>query len=125
MRNEYMSPATELSLPVPAGTKAGDPVRVGALCGLAATDRGAGDNAATHASVVTDARSYEYEVAGAISGPCEPVWLTPRDGETPPVLSTSGSGAHWGYTIPRVGESGARAATSGVAVVRPRQVLEV
>lgn len=126
MKNEYMRPATELSLPVVAATKAGDPVRVGAFNGVAATDIGAGGNPAGNASVVTDARSYEYEVAGAIAGPGTRVWLTARAGATAPVLSTTEPPAPvpppWGYTVPKVGESGARAATTGVAVVRPAQV---
>lgn len=122
MKNEYMRPAAELSLPVVAGTKSGDPVRVGAFNGVAATDIGAGGNADTHASVVLDARSYEYEVAGAITGPGDLVYLTARDGSTAPILSTTGTGDPWGYTVPKVGESGVRAATSGVAVVRPAQV---
>lgn len=122
MKNEYMRPATELSLPVVEGTVSGDPVRVGAVNGVAATDRGAGGNVETHASVVTDARSYEYEVAGAIEGPFDLVYITARDGSTAPVLSTTGTGNPWGYTVPKAGESGVRAATSGVAIVRPAQV---
>lgn len=125
MRNEYMVPATELSLPVVEGTLSGDPVQVGAYNGVAAVDRGTGGNAPTHTSVVTDARAYEYEVGGAIAGPGSPVWLTPRAGATAPVLSATdpadGSDP-WGYTVPKVGESGERTATSGVAVVRPAQV---
>ncbi|NUO35642.1 MAG: hypothetical protein HOW59_02410, partial [Nonomuraea sp.] len=78
MKNEYMRPATELSLPVVAGTVSGDPVRVGVVNGVAATDRDAGGNPAGSATVVTDARSYEYEVAGAIAGPFTPVFLTAR-----------------------------------------------
>lgn len=122
MRNEYMRPATELSLPVVAGTISGDPVRVGAVNGVAATNRGEGGNPSGNASVVTDARSYTYEVGGAIAGPFTPVYLTARSGGTAPVLSTTGTGAPWGYTVPKVGDTGARAATSGVAVVRPAQV---
>lgn len=125
MRNEYMVPATELSLPVVEGTLSGDPVRVGAYNGVAAVDRGTGGNAPTHTSVVTDARAYTYEVAGAIDGPGTPVYLTERSGSTAPVLSTDGGetpGEPWGYTVPKVGESGERTATSGVAVVRPAQV---
>lgn len=122
MRNEYMRPADNLSLPVVAGTKSGDPVRVGAFNGVAATNVGEGGNAAGNASVVTDARSYLYEVAGAIAGPGTPVYLTARVGATAPILSTAAAGAVWGYTVPKVGESGVRAATTGVAVVRPAQV---
>lgn len=122
MRNEYMRPATELSLPVVAGTVSGDPVRVGAVNGVAATNVGEGGNPAGSASVVTDARSYTYEVDGAIAGPFTPVYLTARSGATAPVLSTTGTGEPWGYTVPKVGETGERAGTSGVAVVRPAQV---
>lgn len=121
-KNEYMRPAVELSLPVVAGTKSGDPVRVGAVNGVAHTNIGEGGNAPGNASVVTDARSYTYEVAGAIAGPFTPVYLTARAGATAPVLSTTGTGAAWGYTVPKAGESGQRAATSGIAVVRPAQV---
>lgn len=122
MKNEYMRPAVELSLPVVAGTKSGDPVRVGAVNGVAATNIGEGGNASGNATVVTDARSYTYEVAGAIAGPFTPVYLTARAGATAPILSTTASGAIWGYTVPKVGETGARGATSGVAVVRPAQI---
>ena len=122
MKNEYMRPALELSLPVVAGTVSGDPVRVGAVNGVAATNRGGGFNPDTHASVVTDARSYEYEVAGAITGPFTPVYLTARSGATAPVLSVSGSGAPWGYTVPKAGATGVRTATSGLAIVRPAQI---
>ena len=122
MKNEYMRPATELSLPVVAGTVSGDPVRVGVVNGVAATDRDGGGNPAGSATVVTDPRSYEYEVGGAIAGPFTPVFLTARAGATAPVLSVTGTGAPWGYTVPKVGETGVRAATSGKAIVRPAQV---
>lgn len=122
MKNEYMSPSTSMSLPVVAGTKSGDPVRVGAVNGVAATGIGEGGNPTGNATVVTDARSYEYEVAGAIAGPFTPVYLTARAGATAPILSITAAGEPWGYTVPKVGESGVRAATTGVAVVRPAQV---
>ena len=119
MKNEYMRPALELPLPVVEGTLSGDPVRVGAANGVASTNRGEGGNTATHASVVIDERSYEYEVAGAITGPFTPVYLTARAGTTAPVLSTTGTGNPWGFTIPKADESGVRTATSGLAVVTP------
>lgn len=45
MRNEVYREADELSLPVGAGVKSGDPVMVGALPGVAATDADADGNA--------------------------------------------------------------------------------
>lgn len=122
MKNEYMRPAVEVSLPVVAGPKSGDPVRVGSVNGVAATNISEGGNPTGNATVVTDARSYTYEVGGAIAGPFTPVYLTARSGSTAPALSTTGTGAPWGYTVPEVGETGARTATSGVTVVRPAQV---
>ena len=67
------------------------------------------------------ARRY-YPVTGAVSGPGTPVYLTPRAGATAPVLSTTASGAIWGYTVPKVGESGVHAAGTRELVVRPAQV---
>jgi hypothetical protein len=110
---------------VVAGTVSGDPVRVGAVNGVAATSAGEGGNDAGFASVVTDARSYTYEVSGAIAGPFTPVFITARAGATAPVLTTTDPAdgtAPWGYTVPKVGESGVRAATTGPAIVRPAQV---
>ena len=122
MKNEYMRPALELSLPVVDGTVSGDPVRVGAANGVAATGKGEGTNPAGNASVVTDARSYLLEVEGAIPGPFTPVYLTPRSGSTAPKLSVTGSGSPWGYTVPKVGETDSRTATSGQVPVRPAQI---
>lgn len=122
MKNEFQRPAREQSLPVVAGTKSGDPVRVGVLNGVAATDIAGGGNPAGSATVVSDVRSYVYEVTGDIAGPYTAVYLTARAGATAPILSTTGTGAPWGYTVPKVGETGVRAATSGPAVVRPAQV---
>ena len=124
MKNLYMRHGASegTSLPVVASTVAGDPVRVGTANGVAATSRGEGSNASTHATVVTAPDDYLYEVAGAIAGPFTPVYLVPRAGATAPILQTTAAGAIWGYTVPKVGESGIRAATSGVAVVRPAKV---
>lgn len=125
MKNEFQRPATELSLPVVAGTVSGDPVRVGVANGVAATNVGEGGNPAGSASVVTDARSYQYEVAGAIAGPFTPVFITARNGATAPILTTvdpADGTKPWGYTVPKVGETGVRAGASGTAIVRPAQV---
>ena len=127
MRNLYMKHGASegTSLPVVASTKSGDPVRVGKLNGVAATDRGAGRHARPHASVVTAPDDYLYEVAGAIAGPGTPVFITARAGATAPILTTvdpGGGAVPWGHTVPKVDETGVRAGTSGVAVVRPAKV---
>lgn len=127
MKNLYMRHGASegTTLPVVAGTLSGDPVRVGKINGVAATDRGAGGNASGNATVVTAADDYIYEVAGAIAGPGTPVFITARNGATAPILTTTdpGNGAvPWGYTVPKVGETGVRAGTSGKTVVRPAKV---
>lgn len=124
MKNLYTrhGDSNGISLEVVAGTQSGDPVTVGKINGVAATNIGEGGNAATHASVVTGPDDYLYEVAGAIAGSGTPVYLTARAGTTAPVLSTTGTGDPWGHTVAKANESGARAATSGVAIVRPAQV---
>ena len=119
----YMRPAMQLSLPVPAGTKSGDPVIVGAIAGVAVTNIGEGGNAATHASVDTSPNLWEYEVKNAIAGPGTPVYATARAGATAPILDTTAGGKPlWGYTVPKAGESGVRAGTSGVTTVCPAQI---
>lgn len=122
MRNKYMRPGLDLSLPVPAATESGDPVTVGALNGVASTNIGEGGNLSTHASVDLTPSLYNYEVDGAITGPGTPVYLTARSGSTAPILSVTGTGDPWGYTVPKSDESGVRVATSGVVAVRPAQV---
>lgn len=58
------------SLPVPAGTKAGAPVKVGDLVGVLATDEAGG-----RASVCLDG-GYLLAVEGVVPGPGTPVFLT-------------------------------------------------
>lgn len=52
--NEILRDADYLSLPVDEGVKSGDFVQVGSLHGVAQTDRGAGGNIPTHATVWLD-----------------------------------------------------------------------
>lgn len=57
--NEKFRPGDKVSLPVPAGKKAGDPVRVGGLNGVCATDRAKVDVAPTNADG-TLSSTYNY-----------------------------------------------------------------
>lgn len=73
------------SLPVPAGTTSGDPVKVGDLVGVASTDRadstttplptGGVGHADGYAAVCVDG-GYLLEVDGAIPGPGTPIYIT-------------------------------------------------
>lgn len=124
MRNEAIRPGNELSLPVPEGTVSGDPVKVGGLVGVAATSRGEGGNIATHASVLIDGRVYTFTVDGEISGVGQQVYLTPRNGDTAPVLSTSGDAANlFGHTVSHAdGTYATKPAAAGPALVKPLTV---
>ena len=80
MRNEKFRDADYLSLPVPAGKKSGDPVRIGALNGVCATDRSttanpAGGNVDGNASVWLKG-GYTFEgIAFAVANIGDPVYI--------------------------------------------------
>lgn len=78
-KNEHLRHANHISLPVPAGTTAGDPVRVGILNGVAQTNRAsstdwAGGNAIGEATVWLDG-SHHLPVAGAIEAIGQAVYI--------------------------------------------------
>lgn len=70
-KNQRMPQALHITIPVPAGTKAGGPVKVGLICGVAQTDRQA-DGTAT---VWLDG-SHDLTVTGAIANVGDPVYIT-------------------------------------------------
>ena len=120
MKNEAFVPASELSLPVPVGTKSGEPVLVGSLPGMAATDRGAGGNIDTHASVLMDDRAYEVNVNGAIAGVGTPIFIVAADRS----LTTTATGnTLWGYSVCKAdGSMATKAAGVGPAIVKLAKV---
>lgn len=78
-RNEHLRHANHISLPVPSGIKAGDPVRVGVLNGVAQTNRAtstdwAGGNTVGEATVWLDG-SHHLPVAGAVAAIGDPVYI--------------------------------------------------
>lgn len=85
--NQVFDYGDSLSLPVPEGVTSGDPVAVGALVGIALTDRDDDGEATVRMRGV-----YSVEVAGAatVGGP---VYI--EDG----ALTTSEGGTLWGHAI--------------------------
>lgn len=78
-RNEHLRHANHISLPVPANTVAGGPVRVGILNGVAQTNRAsstdwAGGNAVGEATVWLDG-SHHLDVVGAVAAIGDPVYI--------------------------------------------------
>lgn len=128
----FAGPSPAISLPVPAGTRSGDPVKVGGLIGVAEGDR-AGDvvsgktlgtvgSPAGHAPVAPDG-TYALPVADAVSADGTAIYIT---GSGPFTLTTTASGnTLFGHTVPVVqrgvasgGTKGAGAGTVNVRLVR-------
>lgn len=78
-KNEHLRHANHLSLPVPAGTAPGAPVRVGILNGVTQTSRATasewgGGNVEGEASVWLDG-SHHLAVTGAVENIGDPVYI--------------------------------------------------
>jgi predicted RecA/RadA family phage recombinase len=113
-------PASELSLPVPAATKSGSPVKIGSLVGVTATARGEGGNLPTHASVLMDDRAYVLPVDGAITGPGQPIYIVAADNT---LTVTAGSNTLFGYSVSMPDNKYASKATGvGPALVKLAKV---
>lgn len=120
MKNEVFRPASELSLPVPAGTPAGAPVLVGALVGVTATARGEGGNLPTYASVLMDDRAYLLNVTGAITGPGQPIYIVAADNT---LTTTAAGNVLFGYSVNKAdGTFATKGAGLGPAVVKLAKV---
>ena len=126
----YVGNEPALSLPVPAGTKAGDPVKVGSFVGVAATDRAdstvnpitaasananSSGNPDGYASVEVSG-TYLIAVTGAITAPGTPIYLVAG---TPATLSTTASGnTLFGYSVAGPNNKYATTSSGAVAAVR-------
>lgn len=120
MKNEYFRPASELSLPVPVDTVAGDPVKVGSLVGVCATDRGAGGNIAGNATVLMDDRAYLLDVDGAIAGAGTPIYIVAADNS---LTVTATANTLFGHSVPKAdGTFATKAVGVGPAIVKLAKV---
>lgn len=120
MKTEVFVPASELSLPVPSGTVSGDPVKVGSLVGVCATDRGAGGNIAGHATVLMDDRAHLLDVDGAIAGVGTPIYIVAADNS---LTTTATANTLFGYSVCKADGTFATKATGvGPAIVKLAKV---
>ena len=113
--NITFNPGNHQSLPVPAGTKSGDPVRVGGLNGIAVTDRAntsvspfnsngtpnaaynaGGGNKDGYASVWLEGAP-TFDVKGASIAPGAPIYYDPAG--TPKLTATAGSLTLYGHAL--------------------------
>lgn len=111
-RNEHFHDAERLSLPVPDGTKSGDPVIVGSLVGVAQTDKGKGGNDAGNATVWCKG-AFDVPVTGSVTQIGSPVYIPTAGGA---LTTTATSNTLFGYALALKG-SGA-----GVIPVKIAQV---
>lgn len=125
MKNEAFRPGGELSLPVPSGTKSGEPVKIGGICGVAATDRSTtaapvGGNINGHASVLIDGRVYQIDVDGAITGAGQPIYIVVASRT---LTVTSSGNELWGHSVCAADGSFTTKSTGvGPALVKPLTV---
>lgn len=121
--NNVYKPGDQLPAPVPAGTKSGDPVRIGGLNGVAIVDRAAastgplnadgslntaynrgGGNANGNASVQFDGAHRVVVTSGAAPTYGQAIHLAAAG-----LTTTAGSDPLWGYSVdlaPIAGETG-------------------
>lgn len=107
MRNHITSRSSlgAMSLSVPAGTKAGDPVRVGALNGVAVTNVSEGGNPPGSASVQIKGE-FDFTVTGIVAKVGDPVFI--KDG----ALNVTNTNPLFGHAL----ETKPLAAASVIAV---------
>lgn len=108
---------TTRSLPVPADTASGDPVKVGSLVGVAQTDRATADNwgggnPVGFATVAIDG-AHDLTVTGALAGAGTPVYIT--TGGT--LTATVSTNTLFGHSIPGVTADGSKGTGDGLVTV--------
>lgn len=108
-----------ISLPVPAGTRSGDPVLVGGIVGVAATDRtetvggvqfGAPGNPDGYASVEVSG-AYALEVADAVAAVGTAIYIVTADNS---LTTTAAGNTLFGHTVPVIDKGVATGATKAV-----------
>lgn len=110
--NEVLRNADHITLPVPSGTKAGDPVKVGSLVGVAQTDRDADGNA-----TVWRKGSYSLTVSDAVASVGLPLYVAGDGTSRITSLTTTATGnTLFGYS------HGTKGATAGPLPVILSQV---
>lgn len=109
MKNTVFNEALKLSLPVPADTPSGAPVKVGSIIGVTATKEGEGGNPDGYASVWRHG-AYDLEVTGAITNIGDPVYITSGN-----ALNVTNTNTLFGYALET---KGAAAGTIRVALAQ-------
>lgn len=95
-QNTIFEQGDNLSLPVPDGTKSGDPVLVGGLVGVAQTDEGKGGNADNFASVKMNG-VHDLVVSTAVGSIGAPLYFPSGGGKK--LTATASGNTLFGYAL--------------------------
>ena len=118
--NEVYYPGDTLPLPVPAGTKSGDPVVVGTIAGIAMEDRDAAGNAPVRVKGVFNLSVTGHDgTANKAIGVGDKVYYTAPSGETPAIIGANvTTGKEFGVALKAIaaGANDAVVATIPVAL---------
>ena len=100
-KNEVYYPGNTIPLPVPAGTKSGDPVVVGTIAGIAMEDRDAAGNAPVRVNGVYKLAVTGYDgTANKAIAVGDTVYYTAPSGGTPAIINANAStGAEFGVAL--------------------------
>ena len=116
-KNEVYYPGNAIPLPVPEGTKSGDPVVVGTIAGIAMEDRDAAGNAPVRVNGV-----YKLAVTGhdgtknEAIGVGDKVYYTAPSGGTPAIINANATtGKEFGVALKAI----AQGATDAVVATIP------
>ena len=99
-KNEVYYPGDTIPLPVPEGTKSGDPVVVGTIAGVALEDRDAAGNAPVRVKGV-----FKLSVTGRDGtatkaiGVGDKVYYTALSGESSAIIDASAAGKEFGVAL--------------------------
>lgn len=105
--NEKFRDADHLSLPVPAGTASGAPVRIGGLNGVTQTKEGEGGSVAGSATVWLKG-AHVFVTAFAVAKIGDPIYITPANA----LAGTEAGNSLYGHALTT------KAAASGPLTVR-------
>ena len=119
-KNEVYYPGDTLPLPVPAGTKSGDPVVVGTIAGVALEDRDAAGNAPVRVKGVFKLSVTGQDGSGnkAISVGDKVYYTAPSSGTSAIIDANASTGAEFGVALGAIsaGATDAVVATIPVAL---------
>ena len=116
-KNEVYYPGNTIPLPVPEGTKSGDPVVVGTIAGIAMEDRDAAGNAPVRVKGV-----FKLSVTGRDGNATkainvgDKVYYTPPSGGTP-AINANAAGIEFGVALGAIAEGTSDAVVATIPVV--------